>query len=466
MTWTRPSEDCTTTDCVRIEAAGDEPGMGYETIETNDLDEAMGMENVELVLLSFFDGIGAAHVALANLGVEPCFAMSFETDEECKSVIRARFPDVEVVGSYDLYKAEELMGCVKAATEAADDFVILVTAGPPCQDFSRIKGRTSKGRTGPEGEKFVKFCELLHSLRAAAAAHARRWAFHFVVENVLMNAHETHYFDKQLGAQAFIMDAGDMTRASRQRFWWTSFLNGEESALRMAKKDIPTLTWLARVEGAPFNLTLPIEKLDPTSLVWGNVTSASAGNVAWAGPCTLHESVQRGDRKVPTFTTPAPDSGGRGAPEGSLQKCSEGAKLRWHGDLRRFAPWQYGPHAMLSAAAQHCVNMPATVKEVPMGFQPRFTASGKDGDVQNVVIPPTSRHRMLANTWHVGVAQAVLYMFLVLALAASVKAATPIPPQPRPTCLGAPHHCLVRRHAESLGGACSRSSHGSLPHGT
>ena len=41
MTWSRPREDCTMTDCVRDEAAVDEPGLGYETIETNDLEEVM-----------------------------------------------------------------------------------------------------------------------------------------------------------------------------------------------------------------------------------------------------------------------------------------------------------------------------------------------------------------------------------------------------------------------------------------
>ena len=83
MTTTRPREDCSTTDCVRIDAAGEDNWMAYQTIETDELDEVLGMENVKLVLLSFFDGIGAAHVALANLGVKPCCAMSFETDEEC-----------------------------------------------------------------------------------------------------------------------------------------------------------------------------------------------------------------------------------------------------------------------------------------------------------------------------------------------------------------------------------------------
>ena len=56
-----------------------------------------------------------------------------------------------------------------------------------------------------------------------------------------MNHRETQHFDNQLGTRAFIMDAGDMTCASRPRFWWTSFFSGEESALRMAKKDILAL---------------------------------------------------------------------------------------------------------------------------------------------------------------------------------------------------------------------------------
>ena len=72
-----------------------------------------------------------------------------------------------------------------------------------------------------------------------------------------------------------------------------------------------------------------------------------------------------------------------------------------------------------------------------MCFQPRFASIGKDGDMNEVTLPPTSRHRMMANTWHVGVAQAVFYMFLVLALVPSAKATAHIPAQPRFTCL---HH--------------------------
>ena len=67
----------------------------------------------------------------------------------------------------------------------------------------------------------------------------------------------------------------------------------------MARKDIPALKWFARVEGAPFHIILPTKKLDPASLVWGNVHSVSAGTVASAGPCKLRDSVRKGDRQSP-----------------------------------------------------------------------------------------------------------------------------------------------------------------------
>ena len=291
MTWIKPRSDCEEMDCVSLRPEGNELALKYETVETSALHEVVGTSDRKLVRLSFFDGIGAAHVALANLGVKPSFAMSFENDEECKSVLRARFPDVEIISSYDLYRAEELMECIKRATSADDDFVVLVTAGPPCQDFSRIKGSTSKGRTSPEGEKFVKFVELLHNLHSAA--DSRGWGFHFVVENVVMNGHEAHYFNTQLGIQSFVMDAGDMTCASRPRLWWTSFPSGEESALRMAEKDIPALKWFTSGKEGLIHLIMPVEKLNAASLVWGDVHCVTDGKTASCGPCRLRDEERR-----------------------------------------------------------------------------------------------------------------------------------------------------------------------------
>ena len=206
-------------------------------------------------------------------------------------MLRARFPDIEIIGSYDPYTAEEPMERIKKATAASDDLVVLFTAGPPCPDFSRINGSTSKGRNGPECEKFVKFVELLRNLRAAA--DSRGWGVHFVVENVVMNEHEAHYFNTQLGVQSFVMDAGDITCASRPRLWWTSFLNGEESALRMAKKDTPALKLFTSMKEGLIHLIMPIKKLSPASLIWGNVHSVTDGMIASCGLCRLHGSVRK-----------------------------------------------------------------------------------------------------------------------------------------------------------------------------
>ena len=215
MAWTRPREDCTTTDCVRTEADGNELSLGFGTIEADDLAEVMGMEDVKLVLLSFFDGIGAAHVALSNLGVKPCFAMSFETDEECKSVIRAQFPDVGLIGSYDLYAAEELMECIKKGNRSDRRSRDPRRSRAPLPRFQSDQGQHLQGSHRSRRREVRQVQQAL--VCVLAAAHSRRWAFHFVVENVVMNAHEAHYFNTRLGVQSFIMDAGDMTCASRPR---------------------------------------------------------------------------------------------------------------------------------------------------------------------------------------------------------------------------------------------------------
>lgn len=63
------------------------------------------------------------------------------------------------------------------------------------------------------------------------------------------------------------------------------------------------------------------------------------------GGLQFHADVVENRRKIPCFTTPAPDASGRPPPARHKLRTSEEAKQRWLTDGRQFAPWQYADHA-------------------------------------------------------------------------------------------------------------------------
>ena len=99
-------------------------------------------------------------------------------------------------------------------------------------------------------------------------------------------------------------------------------------------------------------------------------------------------------------------------------------KARWLADQRTFAPWQYSPEAMMQSDNGSMVIPPADVKEqchhLPKGYT----------QVQGV--SERSRHRLLANGWHAGVARFMLYMVVMTLQAQPLSA---VPCQPRTSTL-------------------------------
>ena len=53
-----------------------------------------GHRSGKVALLSFFDGIGSAHQSLLDLQIRPVVSWSWELDEDCHKVVRARHPEV------------------------------------------------------------------------------------------------------------------------------------------------------------------------------------------------------------------------------------------------------------------------------------------------------------------------------------------------------------------------------------
>ena len=81
---------------------------------------------------------------------------------------------------------------------------VLVMAGPPCPDFSRVA--SGSGRSGPTGKLFQVFCEFFEALESELPHHA----FFPIVENVIMNRREdVDYFSQQLRSVPFMVCASD-----------------------------------------------------------------------------------------------------------------------------------------------------------------------------------------------------------------------------------------------------------------
>ena len=129
------------------------------------------------IVLSFFDGIGSVFLALQKMGINIFRAWAWETDPECVSVCRYHFPFVRHFGDFTKSSAASIAALV---TEALGDFArefpdrcpprVLWAGGPPCWDYTRIKGNAALGKAGAEGLKFELMCLLSHSsIRLAIA---------------------------------------------------------------------------------------------------------------------------------------------------------------------------------------------------------------------------------------------------------------------------------------------------------
>ena len=81
--------------------------------------------------LSFFDGIGAASFALQYLGANIVFTLSWETNPQCQALLQHHFQSIQ-------------HGDVSLLT------IILITSGPPCVDFSRLRN-LPPGMQGEQG---------------------------------------------------------------------------------------------------------------------------------------------------------------------------------------------------------------------------------------------------------------------------------------------------------------------------
>ena len=336
----------------------------------------------DVILLSFFDGIGSSLMALQSLGLRIRATLEWEVDPAALAVsanagrcLRMKRGDITKDQPAQVAK---ILSDLLQETEST----VLVTAAPPCADYSAANN-SAQGREGASGSLFVTFVQFLRDVEAALG---RRLPL--LVENVLMQSGtDTEWFGQQLQAEPIVADAAAFGMISRPRTWW-SRIDWSRTTQHPYRPDA-ALKW-DKCQGLR-RLQLQVQKDEPSSFDMPGLS--------------FHDSIRNKSRMLLCLTTPAPTSEGRPPPKRMKGKLSSAARQRWLSGHRQYAPWVYEDHALVFEKSGDGQLLPAELKEQLHHFPSGVTRCSS--------VTPKDRHRLLGNSWHLGVARFMIALVLL-----------------------------------------------------
>jgi len=153
-------------------------------------------------VLSLFDGISCARVALDRAGIEVKNYYASEIDKNAIRVSAKNYPDIVRVG--DVREVKEM-----------PEHIDLLIGGSPCQDLSIAK----KGRQGLKGNRSSLFWEYVRIRNVLKPT----W---FVLENVAsMPKEDRDVITETMGVEPILINASLVSAQCRKRLFWTNIPN-------------------------------------------------------------------------------------------------------------------------------------------------------------------------------------------------------------------------------------------------
>jgi DNA-cytosine methyltransferase len=154
-----------------------------------------------VIVLSLFDGISCARVALTRLGYTNIKYYASEVDKYAIQIAQKNFPDTIQLGDVRNITAS-MFG------EPID----LLIGGSPCQDLSIAKNN----RQGLDGERSGLFWEYVRIWKELKPRY-------FVLENVnSMPKEAKRIISETMGVEPIMLDASLVSAQSRKRLFWTN----------------------------------------------------------------------------------------------------------------------------------------------------------------------------------------------------------------------------------------------------
>ena len=158
-------------------------------------------------VLSLFDGISCARVALerADIPVEAYYAS--EVDKYAMQISNKNYPDIIQLGD-----VKEINWNATNRYEAID----ILMGGSPCTDLSIIKSKTREGLDGKQSNLFFEYVRILREVKPR----------YFILENNFSMMDEAKdIISKELGVQPIMIDSALVSCQDRKRYYWTNIPN-------------------------------------------------------------------------------------------------------------------------------------------------------------------------------------------------------------------------------------------------
>lgn len=154
-------------------------------------------------VVSLFDGISCARVALSKLNIPVEKYYASEIDQHAIAVSKKNWRDIEHIGNVEMLRGGYFTD------------IDLLIGGSPCQDLSIAKA----GRQGLAGTRSKLFWEYVRMLKEIKPKY-------FVLENVAsMSKDDKAIITETLGVEPIMIDAALVSAQQRKRYFWTNIPN-------------------------------------------------------------------------------------------------------------------------------------------------------------------------------------------------------------------------------------------------
>ncbi len=152
-------------------------------------------------VLSLFDGISCAMVALERAGIPVNKYYSCEIEKNAMKVSKKNYPDIISLGSVIDFNKDMI-------TEPID----LLIAGSPCQDLSIAK-KERKGLEGDRSSLFFEYVRIKNEMNPK----------YFILENVAsMKKEDKDIISGIMGCEPVMFNASLVSAQTRKRYFWTN----------------------------------------------------------------------------------------------------------------------------------------------------------------------------------------------------------------------------------------------------